>query len=454
MVRFTTSSLAPWALAATAAIAQVSAKTSLYLSPANHLAAAPISINAEEAHRVLSSHINVGDASRSDDSAIWAHVLRDDKVDQRARVERLFDGHQDEPNRLLVLMHGSAHDDVIPNNVHATHNIKNAPHSDSFDALFDSYMESASQALKSSESALSHLTGSFMDGFGASIEWLTSKSDRLTATWSQQAASFKSTAFDKLEVELRSVEALIAKLDAGKAESTHDLTLQPLRFSGLQEVENTYGANSAEYAKAKELVRSAVEQVTSLFQARSEEQGRTASIAFVVTETHAADASHVLAKRQASDLLGPFGGAAGSGAFFPPLSEGLAESIHADVLKSKKPSGPSPLPKNLAGTCFTSAESLEKATNSCSGHGKAGKTSRGGKPCYRCQCKPTEERKGKKVYWAGAACEKKDVSTEFVLLGSSVLLLVLISAGSVYFLYAQGSEDLPGTLASVTINLK
>lgn len=110
MVRFTTSFLAPLALAATAAIVQVSAKTSLYLSPANHLAAAPISINAEEAHRVLSNHINVGDASGSDDSAIWAHVLRNDKVDQRARVERLFDGHQDEPNRLLVLMHGSAHD--------------------------------------------------------------------------------------------------------------------------------------------------------------------------------------------------------------------------------------------------------------------------------------------------------------------------------------------------------
>lgn len=343
---------------------------------------------------------------------------------------------------------------MIPNNVHATHNIKDAPHSNSFDALFDSYMESASHALKSSESALSHLTGTFMDGFSASIEWLTSKSDRLTATWSQQAASFKSAAFDKLEDELRSVEALMTKLDPTKSEPSQDLTLQPLRFSGLQKVESTYGANSVEYAKAKELVRSAVEQVTSLFQARSEEQGRPASIAFVVTETDAADASHLLAKRQASDLLTPFGGAGSSGAFFPPLKEGLAESIHADILKSKQPSGPSPLPKNLTSTCFTSADSLEKATNSCSGHGKAVKTSRGGKPCYRCQCKPTEERKGKKVYWAGAACEKKDVSTEFVLLGSSVLLLVLISAGSVYFLYAQGSEDLPGTLASVTINLK
>lgn len=115
MVRITKAALAPLALAATSAIASVSAKTSLYLSPAHNLAAAPISINAEEAHRILSHHINVGDASESDSSAIWAHVLRSDKagaveVDQRAMVERLFDGHQDEQNRLLVLMHGSSHD--------------------------------------------------------------------------------------------------------------------------------------------------------------------------------------------------------------------------------------------------------------------------------------------------------------------------------------------------------
>ncbi len=33
------------------------------------------------------------------------------EVDQRAMVERLFDGHREEAqNRLLVLMHGSAHD--------------------------------------------------------------------------------------------------------------------------------------------------------------------------------------------------------------------------------------------------------------------------------------------------------------------------------------------------------
>lgn len=353
---------------------------------------------------------------------------------------------------------------MIPNGVHATHNIEDAPHSYSFDALFDSYMESAAQSLKASESALSHLTGSFLDGFSASIEWLTSKSDRVAATWSKQAASFKSAAFEKLEEELRSAEALLAKLDSNKDEATSDLSLQPLRFSGLQKVESTYGADSVKYTKAKELVRSAVEEITLLFRARSEEQGRPASIAFVVTENEDASITHHLGKRQSSELLSPFatseipytGGIPSD--LFTNTGDGSklmsGQATPADLFKSKKPSNPSPLPKNLTGTCFTSQQSLEDATRGCSGHGKGVKTSRGGKPCWRCQCKPTEVRKGRKVYWAGAACEKKDVSTEFMLLGSSVLLLVLISAGSVYFLYAQGSEDLPGTLASVTINLK
>lgn len=315
--------------------------------------------------------------------------------------------------------------DVIPSSVSATHSIDSSPASNSFDALFDSYLSSVSQTLKSSESALSHLTGTFMDGFSASFDWFTAASDNAAAKWSQQAASLGS----KLEEELRSAEALLSKLQS-KDDKEEDLSMQPLRFSGLQEVESTYGVESEEFAKAKELVKEAVEEITSLFKSKSAEQGRQASIAFVVT-----DSSSNLVKRSTSDLLSPL----------------LPRQTFSTL---KKGSSPSPLPKNLLSTCFTSASSLEKATNNCSGHGKAVQSSKGGKPCYRCQCKPTEVRKGKKVYWAGAACEKKDVSTEFVLLASSVLLLVIVAGGSVYALASQGGQELPGTLASVSINLK
>lgn len=302
-------------------------------------------------------------------------------------------------------------------------------------------MSTVSRTLKSSESALSHLTGTFIDGFSASIDWLTTTSHSTANKWSQQASEFKSSAFSKLEQELQSAEALLAKLESNnnKDDATTDLSLQPLRFSGLKDLESSYGADSAEYAKAKKWVQEAVEKVTALFKSRSEEQGRAASIAFVVTSDDEGVVPHL--SKRSSELLAPF--------HKRQLSSGAA------LKPTKKPSSsPSPLPKNLAGTCFTSAKDLEKATNECSGHGKAVKTSKGGRPCYRCQCKATEVRKGKKVYWAGAACEKKDVSTEFVLLASSVLLLVMVSAGSVYFLYKQASEDLPGTLASVTISLK
>lgn len=335
--------------------------------------------------------------------------------------------------------------DVIPSSIQATHSIDNAPSSESFDALFDSYTESLSQSLKASESTISHLTGTFMDGFTASLEWLTSQSSDAVTQWSKQAASFKSAAFAKLEEELRSAEALLAKLEAKDSTTMQDLAMQPLRFSGLQDVEASYGCNSAEYAKAKELVRTAVERVTESFQSRSRQQGRAASIAFVVTDNTSSDSPH-LAKRS-TDLLASFRARASQLSY-------NADPVSPSFAKSSSSSSPSSLPSNLAGTCFTSSKDLEKATNNCSGHGKAVKSSRGGKPCYRCKCESSEVRKGKKVYWAGAACEKKDVSTEFVLIGSSVLLLVLISAGSVYFLLAEGSKELPGTLASVTINLK
>lgn len=332
---------------------------------------------------------------------------------------------------------------MIPSHLSPTHTISTSPNSNSFDALFDSYLSSVSQILKSSDSAFSHLAGTFMDGFSASIDWLSTTSHSAASKWSQEASELKSTAFSKLEKELRSAEALLAKLESsGKNE---DLSLQPLRFAGLQEVESTYGADSVEYAKAKKWVQEAVEKITSLFEAKSESQGRAASIAFVVTSSsNGSGAVPHLAKR--SDLLLPFK---------RQLSFDSALSSQ-DVLESKPSASPFPsrLPSNLLSTCFTSAIDLEKATNSCSGHGSAVKTSKGGKPCYRCQCKATEVRKGKKVYWAGAACEKKDISTEFVLLASSVLLLVLASVGSVYFLWMQASEELPGTLASVSISLK
>ncbi|SPO26152.1 uncharacterized protein UTRI_02428 [Ustilago trichophora] len=270
-------SFLPLALAATTAIASASARTNLYLSPAHNLAA-PISSN------------KVGQVD----------------VDQRAMVERLFDGHRDdEQNRLLVLMHGAAHNDLIPSGVHATHNIDAAPISSSFDALFDSYMSSLSHTLKSSESAISHLTGTFLDGFSASIQWLNSKSDAASRSGPNR--------------QLRSDD-----------DATQDLSLQPLRFSGLQDT-------------------------------RSEEQGRAASIAFVVT-----DATTLLLRISRSCQ-----------AIFFPRPVGSFKRASTAVRPTLKK--PSHLPKNLAGTCFTSASDLERPPTTARTW-QAVKTSKGASP--------------------------------------------------------------------------
>lgn len=422
MVRLLSAALLPLV-----AVAAVSAKTSLFLSPAKDVSA-PISVDFDEASMILSHHfdsLKSGVATARD--SIWDHLLhksatRNVEVDPRVAVERLFDGHQDDNNRLLVLMHGADQDDIVPQSIRATHSIDVPPASHHFDALLSNYMDSLSQTLSISDSAFSHLGSSFVNGVSAGVDWVMGHSSRATGKWADQIAHLTSTAFDTLRSELQAVHSLVEQMQDGK--SSTDLSFQPLRFSGLDSVKSTYGAQSEEYLQAKKLVASAIEQVTSLFQSTSEREGRKPSIAFVITDGSSAP----LVKRSSSLNNGP-------------------------AVRPAKSSS-SPLPKNLLATCFTSKSDLEEATNGCSGHGSAIQTSRGGKKCYRCQCTSTKDKQSRKTYWAGAACQKKDVSTEFFLLGSSVLLLVLITLGSVYFLFAQGSAELPGTLASVTINLK
>lgn len=424
MVRLSSVALLPLAAAAA-----VSAKTSLFLSPVKDVPA-PISVDFEEASSILSHHfdsLKSGVVSAKD--GIWDHLLHRSsshtvEIDQRVAVERLFDGHQDDTNRLLVLMHGADQNDVVPQSLQETHKIDASPTLHHFDALLSDYMDTFSQTLSISESAFSHLGASFVNGVSAGVDWVMGHSSKATGDWAEQISHLESAAFDTLRSELQAVHTLVEQMQGKQAT---DLSFQPLRFSGLESVKSTYGAQSEEYLQAKKLVASAIEQVTSLFQSTSEAEGRKPSIAFVVTD--------------------------GSSSTTAPFVKRSSSLNNGPAIRPAKSSS-SPIAKNLLATCFTSKSDLEEATNGCSGHGSAIQTSRGGKKCYRCQCTATKDKQSRKTYWAGAACQKKDVSTEFFLLGSSVILLVLITLGSVYFLFAQGSAELPGTLASVTINLK
>jgi len=106
---------------------------------------------------------------------------------------------------------------------------------------------------------------------------------------------------------------------------------------------------------------------------------------------------------------------------FSVVEDILATSWHVVIISSSpsttekrevsKPRIPPQFPLTSVTGCYTSYESCTNATDGCSGHGSCAVASREGKSCYSCACEASKENDGKKtVYWAGASCEKKDVS--------------------------------------------
>lgn len=126
-----------------------------------------------------------------------------------------------------------------------------------------------------------------------------------------------------------------------------------------------------------------------------------------------------------------------------PRASRAVSDVEADPLLAKRPKE-----SDYIGKCFKSAKDLEKATAECSGHGKAVQTNHGARKCYTCQCKASKH-KGRTTYWvsadgtmacdeaatdaclqAGEACQKVDVSGPFVLIASTVVVLLVSDADS------------------------
>lgn len=115
--------------------------------------------------------------------------------------------------------------------------------------------------------------------------------------------------------------------------------------------------------------------------------------------------------------------------------------------------------------CYAKNETCAKRTNNCSGHGRcylkytATKGSSTEGECWACKCQRTVERTNddgskKTTEWGGNACQKKDVSMPFWLLGGiSVLLVVGISLG-VSLLYSIGNDELPGVLGAGVVSAR
>ncbi|KAJ2917734.1 hypothetical protein MD484_g2619, partial [Candolleomyces efflorescens] len=128
--------------------------------------------------------------------------------------------------------------------------------------------------------------------------------------------------------------------------------------------------------------------------------------------------------------------------------------------QSQNPFPDRPLPQEPIGaisTCFTTTDACQNNTNSCSGRGKCVEASKGGRSCFVCACGVTTKGDGptlETTKWAGESCERQDVSSSFVLLAGTVLVLLIIIFGSISLLYSVGDQALPSILLATAVNSK
>ncbi|KZS98564.1 hypothetical protein SISNIDRAFT_481287 [Sistotremastrum niveocremeum HHB9708] len=136
----------------------------------------------------------------------------------------------------------------------------------------------------------------------------------------------------------------------------------------------------------------------------------------------------------------------------PPSTSSLQKRVEPPA-QSPLPSVPSSLPVPQepfysTSTCYTSLESCQNSTYSCYGHGACTNMTRTAstRSCFVCACGATKDDKGRTQYWAGEACERKDLSVPTTLLAGTTIFLIVVIAGSISFLYGAGTGPLPSTL--------
>ncbi|KAH8151239.1 uncharacterized protein LAJ45_04441 [Morchella importuna] len=103
------------------------------------------------------------------------------------------------------------------------------------------------------------------------------------------------------------------------------------------------------------------------------------------------------------------------------------------------------LGSGLIARCHSTKDACESSTANCSGRGTCTKAIQAGSnSCWTCSCNPPVRKDGvKTTTWAGAACQKKDISVPFnmFLVFGIVITFVLIAA--INLLYGIGDEPLP-----------
>lgn len=127
-----------------------------------------------------------------------------------------------------------------------------------------------------------------------------------------------------------------------------------------------------------------------------------------------------------------------------------------DILKSNSSTKP---PRGILPYCYKSEEACKTTTHNCSGHGKCIKKYTDeavSETCFSCSCSATKEEVGngmvKTTHWAGPACQKKDISMPFWLLGGTTVALVFAVGWGMSLLYSMGAEELPSVIGAGVSN--
>lgn len=126
--------------------------------------------------------------------------------------------------------------------------------------------------------------------------------------------------------------------------------------------------------------------------------------------------------------------------------------------------GDNKAPLGILPVCFKTLDECVARTNNCTGHGECTLLRKGEdgadartRNCYGCECQSTfvhvgpdkgMEMKKKTTYWAGPACQKKDITQPFwLIVGTTVILGGLVASG-IGLLYSMGSEELPSVIGA------
>ncbi|WFD18027.1 hypothetical protein MCAP1_000239 [Malassezia caprae] len=379
-----------YAVAALAAPVMALARTTLFLnSPAGDVRG-PVAIHSSDAHKVLAHHLGIDVPAlprTAADSPGMWHHLPHDCA--KYSLKDLFEP-QAPRSGVLVTFHGL--DDEHGTSTPLTR-------IDLFPAsLVPTHEVSSHQA--PSDEALDHLASLY--------EEAATGTQRVLA-----APPPTANALERLAHELTSIEQLV------QGARTDLEAFARARISALADVQREFGAHSKTFQDAKAQVK---QVLTSLV--HRAEQLAGARVALV----HTSEAKNSSLHRRTQSPL--------------PLQT-APERMREWAAFSAMDQGPK--------TCYTQREQLEAATNTCSLRGTPIQTTKGGKLCWRCKCKPVREG-GRTRFFAGAACEKDDYSSQTLLIIGTVAALYVATVGSIALLYREGQKELPGTLASVSLS--